>query len=213
MKSSELAGCKIVALAPHTDDYELGAGATLYKWIKQGAKVYGIALSDCWKYVPKPFPPHSTVKEFTNAGAVLGIDNFEIENYPVDEFPANRQDICQLFWGINHELAPEIVLCPCSEDVHQDHHVVYEEARRTFKHSSILGYEMPWNCFVMPGNYFSIVDKKAVAVKISALRQYESQGHKPVMDADYLESWLKTRGQQVGAAYAECFEVIRMVDK
>ena len=61
--------------------------------------------------------------------------NFDFE---VREFPRDRQKLLETLVSLRNEIKPELVLMPNSDDVHQDHHTVYQEGLRAFKHSSNL---------------------------------------------------------------------------
>ena len=50
---------RVLALAPHTDDVELGAGATIARMIGSGCQVHYYAFSDCKESVPKGFARYS----------------------------------------------------------------------------------------------------------------------------------------------------------
>lgn len=47
---------KILVLAPHTDDGELGAGGTISKLLQQGNEVYYAAFSTAKQSVTEGFP-------------------------------------------------------------------------------------------------------------------------------------------------------------
>src|SRR5690606_6909644 len=87
------------------------------------------------------------MKEFEASSRVLGIDPDRVilRSYdPRNLFDA-RSDILQLFYDMSRELKPDLVLIPNSKDIHQSHEVVHAEARRAFKFTTLLGYELPWN--------------------------------------------------------------------
>ena len=57
---------KILVLAPHTDDGELGCGASIAKFCAEGREVYYAAFCLCAKSLPKDLPPKSTVFHYFN---------------------------------------------------------------------------------------------------------------------------------------------------
>ena len=63
----------VYVLAPHTDDGELGAGATIAKLIEEGANVYYFAFSTAETSVPEGFPKDILKTEVIDATAKLGI--------------------------------------------------------------------------------------------------------------------------------------------
>ena len=46
----------VLALSPHTDDAEFGAGGTLARWIEEGKEIFYVAFSIAEKSVPDGFP-------------------------------------------------------------------------------------------------------------------------------------------------------------
>tara|TARA_B100001758_G_C17754678_1_gene277061 strand:+ start:155 stop:322 length:168 start_codon:yes stop_codon:yes gene_type:complete len=47
--------------------------------------------------------------------------------------------------------------------------------------------------------------------KIKALSKYKSQSHRDYMKESFIKSWAHTQGIQIGAQYAETFEVMRWI--
>jgi LmbE family N-acetylglucosaminyl deacetylase len=52
-----LAPERILVLAPHTDDAELGCGGTMARWIDEGASVYTAVFSTAEKSLPSGSKP------------------------------------------------------------------------------------------------------------------------------------------------------------
>jgi LmbE family N-acetylglucosaminyl deacetylase len=204
---------KVLALSAHTDDFEIGAGGTVARLIEDGAVVHVIAFSRCQQHVPSGFEKGVLAVETLRSASTLGIeaDRVHVLDQPVDHFPEHRQDICQYLWEFEQEVHPDIVLAPCSHDIHQDHQVIHQEAVRIFKHATLLGYYLPWNCLHFQPQWIQALKPRHCKAKLDALACYQSQQHKSCMDQVYLGSWLRFTGQLMGAKYAEAFEVIRVV--
>jgi len=101
---------------------------------------------------------------------------------------------------------------PSSNDMHQDHHTIHQEAVRAFKkEASIWGYEHPWNNLGFTTDIFVKLDEKHVKKKIEALRCYKSQVDKSYFDERFIWSLACSRGVQVNWPYAEAFELVRML--
>ena len=66
---------KILVLAPHTDDGELGCGGSIRKFIDDGCEVYYAAFSTAEKSVPKGLPKDILKTEVQSATSALGIIN------------------------------------------------------------------------------------------------------------------------------------------
>lgn len=204
---------KILVLAPHTDDGEWGAGASIHKWKQQGAQILHIALSDCEESLPKTEKAKVLREEFILSNKILGIEpgNEIVWDYPVRYFSSCRQDILENFIKVRGEFQPNVVICPSSQDTHQDHAIVREEAFRAFKRSTILGFEMPWNNRQTELGYYVKVSQHDITVKQQAIAAYKSQIFRAPNFEDIIFSLATVRGAQIGVQYSEAFEAIRVI--
>jgi len=212
---------KILILAPHTDDAEIGCGGTISKWLKEGHQVKVVVFSAAqpfdkpiveWKDSDTDTGIYKEIySEFYQSMEILGIDDCSKFLFQLRKFDTRRQDILERMIEIRNEFQPDMVLCPSTTDFHQDHQIVSQEAIRAFKNTTILGYEYPWNALTQKHNYFIKLDKKDIDIKLKALSKYKSQKGRPYMEKEFIESWARTTGIQVGTKYAESFETIRVV--
>ena len=206
---------KVLVLAPHTDDGELGCGATIARFIDEGAEVYYAAFSTAAASVPPQFPSNQLEIEVRNATAKLGIPerNLFVYNYEVRKLNYVRQEILEELVRLRSEVEPDLVFMPSSKDIHQDHLTMYNEGLRAFKFSSILGYELIWNNLSFSTDTFIIVNESQVQLKIEALREYKTQEGRNYMSPEFIRSLATVRGTQIGADFAEAFEAIRIIAK
>lgn len=204
---------RVLVLAPHTDDGELGCGSTIYKYIEEGAEVFYAAFSICTRSLPAGMDPFTLEREVKAATKILGVkpENLILFDYDVRHFPANRQPILEEMVKINKEIKPDLVLLPNSDDIHQDHEVIANEGLRAFKQTTLLGYELPWNSLSFPTSCFVKLEERHVAKKIEALKEYKSQAHRTYLNEAFIRGWALTRGTQIGSPFAEAFEVVRLI--
>ncbi len=204
---------RILILAPHTDDGELGCGGSIARYLEEGADVFYVAASTCRDALPKEWPADTLEKEVKNATKALGIaeDKLILLDYDVRRFKENRQQLLEDFIRLRNDIKPELVFVPSSTDIHQDHQVINEESLRAFRNSSILGYEMPWNNMSFNSRGFIKLEKHHIEKKVEALSCYKSQMHRAYMNGQFIYSLATVRGIQTGAQYAEAFEVIRYI--
>lgn len=202
---------RILALSPHTDDVELGAGGSVARWCAEGREVHYLAFSACESSVPDGFPSDVLRGECRAAAAELGVasDRVRILGYEVRRFGEVRQQVLQTLVDLDRELQPDLVLVPALDDLHQDHAVIALEGLRAFKRRSVLAYDIPWNTTAFRGNCLVRLREADVERKLTALQQYRSQAGRPYMDPDFTRGQLRFRGGQVGTAWAEAFEVVR----
>ncbi|MFA7264998.1 MAG: PIG-L family deacetylase [Candidatus Nanopelagicales bacterium] len=208
--SLRLTDAVVLVLAPHTDDGELGAGAAISRFIRDGNEVHYAAFSAC-ETVQPPDARTRLHDECRASTGRLGIptERVQIFDLEVRQFARDRQRVLDVMVELNQRIRPDMVIGPSIADTHQDHDVVAQEARRAFKRSRLLGYEMPWNNFHFRSTAFVSVERVDAETKIAALAEYSTQASRPYMVRDYQEAQLRFRGVQVGVEFAEAFEVIR----
>lgn len=196
---------KILALAPHTDDIELGVGGTISKLLREGKEVYCVAFSGVTS------EKGNTFNEYEKAMKELGVKNHFIYHFPIRYFHISRQEILQEIINIRDKIEPDAVFLPSTNDFHQDHQVICREGIRAFKNTTLLGYEFPWNNLSTNLNYFCGIEEKDLKKKIKALKKYESQKHRPYMRKGFIKSWAELTGIKINTKYAESFEAIRII--
>jgi len=210
-----LSNKKILILAPHTDDGELGCGGLISKAVRQGATVFYAAFSTADESVSPAFPSNQLEIEVKNATAIIGIqsENLYIYKHTVRKLNYVRQEILEEMIRLREKINPDIVLLPSRNDIHQDHSTITNEGIRAFKNCSILGYELIWNNLSFATDYFCLINETDLQNKIKALAAYKTQEGKSYMQPSFIHSMAVVRGTQINAAFAEAFEVIRWVDR
>ncbi len=203
----------ILFISPHTDDAELAAGASIARFVEKKHDVHYIALSACELSVPDKFPPDILRKEVAEATKILGIKrkNLTVYDFEVRDFPIQRQGILETFVSIAKDLDPDMVICPSSHDLHQDHKTTRNETLRAFRKSTILGFEMPWDNISFDTEAFNPLEERHIKKKIEALKCYKSQYHRDYLKPKNIKGLARTRGLQISQEFAEAYEVIRWV--
>lgn len=206
---------RILVLAPHTDDGELGCGGAIAKFCAERKEVFYVAFSDCKKSLATGLPSDTLKNECKKATALLGIKEAHLTffDHDVRTFPEYRQHILEELVKLNKSIQPDLIFTPASQDIHQDHGVIYAESLKAFKYCSILGYELPWNNFSFNCDFFIQLTEKNVQTKIDSLAAYASQSHRSYFKKDFISSLAKVRGVQAGTDYAEAFESIRLISR
>lgn len=203
---------RVLVLAPHTDDGELGCGGTISRMVREGADVFYAAFSTAQESVPVGLPKDILKTEVTEATKVLGISkNLVVYNYEVRKLNYSRQDVLENLIELKKDIDPDIVFQPSLNDIHQDHLTVAQEGVRAFKDRTILGYELIWNNLQFSTQSFFTLSKEDVEKKYIALQCYNSQKHRAYLTREFIFSLATARGVQIGAPFAEAFELIRMV--
>jgi len=178
---------RVLVLAPHTDDGEVGCGGSIHKFLSEGIEIFYAAFSTAQKSLRSGLPTGTLEKEVKAATQVLGIpsQNLLIFDYAVREFPKYRQEILEELIRIRSKICPDLVFVPSPTDIHQDHKVLADEALRAFKKVTVLGYEEPWNNIVFVTRNFIKLREVDVQVKVAALKCYRSQTHRSYLTEDF----------------------------
>lgn len=194
---------RALVLAPHTDDGEFGCGATIARLRGDDVAVRYVAFS-------VPEPAADLAREATAAAAILGVD-LDLHDFPARNLGFHRQEILDLLVRYERDWRPDVVFAPSAHDIHQDHQAVHIEALRAFKHTTLFGYELPWNNYVFDYDAFFVLTDEQVEAKWQAISCYESQADRPYADAAYVRGLARSHGVAVGVEHAEAFEVCRAV--
>jgi len=205
---------RLLVLAPHTDDAELGCGATIARLLEEGVEVHVAAFSTAEESLPPGFPPTTLRDEFIESTRLLGVprQNVHVFGYPVRRLSYHRQEVLEDVVALKRAVEPDLVFIPCGHDLHQDHEVVHAEGVRAFKHITVWGYELPWNNIQFAANGFVAVERRHVESKWAALQAYRSQLflERAYFTREFIEGLARVRGVQVRAEFAEAFDVMRI---
>lgn len=205
---------KVLVLAPHTDDAELGCGGTMIRLLEQGVELYVAAFSTARASLPPGSDPDLLRKEFNAAMDKLEIPESRrfIYDYQVRKLSYSRQEVLEELVELKQKIDPEMVLLPSGSDLHQDHQVMYNEGLRAFKEITVWGYELPWNHITFSAQAFVSLTETQITKKWEVLKLYESQIDKQrnYFTEEFIKGLARVRGVQVKSDYAEAFEVIRL---
>lgn len=205
---------KILVLAPHTDDAELGCGGTMARFHDEGSEIYVAAFSTARASLPEGADPDMLKKEFLASMKILGLPDEQlfVYDYEVRMLSYHRQEVLEEIVKLNQLISPDLVLIPSGSDLHQDHQVIHNEALRAFKDVSIWGYELPWNHVTFSTQAFVTLTQAHLDKKWEMMTTYESQFQKQraYFTKEFMEGLARVRGVQVREPYAEAFEVVRL---
>ena len=191
---------RILVLAPHTDDAELGAGGSMAKWLEAGVDLHVAVFSTAEDSLPAGSSPSQLADECNASLDVLGVkpENRTILHYPVRKLGYHRQEVLENIVELARRLDPGWILIPSGSDLHQDHATIHDEAMRAFTFSA---------------SAFVTLERHHLDTKWEALTKYTSQLEmgRPYFTREFHESLARVRGLQVKHDWAEAFELIRVV--
>lgn len=200
---------RLMVVAPHTDDLELGAGATVHRLVTLGWAVHAVVLSDAAESLPAGFEPGATQRECRASLDFLGVQSVVFHNYAVRRFADRRQDILDSLIGEIRQFEPDIVIGPSANDIHQDHEVVARELLRAGAgKASVYGFDMPWNAPQEGPALYVEVSTADLDAKIKSLQFYESQTAKGAryFEEDFIRGLASVRAGRSKFDFAERFE-------
>lgn len=202
---------RVLILAPHCDDGELGMGGFISKLARDNVELVYVAFSLAEKSIPKGLPVDVTRREVYEATNMLGIPakNVILYDFEVRVFSDNRQKILDSMIELQRKLNPRAIFIPSLSDKHQDHQVIAEEAIRGFKGADIFSYDLPWNSQKFSPNLFVSIGDDDLESKKKSIACYASQKDKRYMTSEFIESLAIVRGVQSKYRYAEAFEIVK----
>jgi N-acetylglucosamine malate deacetylase 1 len=205
---------KVLVLAPHTDDAELGAGGAISRMVEEGVELHVAAFSTAEESLPEGSPPDLLKHEFLRAMPELGVpcENLSVYGYPVRRLSYHRQEVLDELVRLRRQIRPDLVLLPSGHDLHQDHQVLHAEGLRAFRDNSIWGYELPWNNIAFSAQAFVLLERRHIEAKWKALSHYKSQIElaRPYFTWEFIEALARVHGVRIKRDYAETFEVLRL---
>lgn len=195
---------QILCLGAHSDDIEIGAGATLLTLAGRHD-----SLMIHWVVLSAPDDREAEARrgaELFAPGAHLRLHNF-----PDSRFPMHLDPLKDVFVDLGHQMEPDLILTHAGRDLHQDHRVVNQLTWQTFRDNLILEYEVPkYDGDLQTPNVYAEVEAEIAEAKARHLSTaFESQGSKPWFDASTFIGLMRIRGIECrsSSGFAEGFHM------
>jgi LmbE family N-acetylglucosaminyl deacetylase len=203
---------RILGLAAHPDDLEIGCAGALLRWQRPG----GFASGPWTCQVVVATGTDERVAEARAACAELLGDRLAgplVALGLTDGFlPAQWEEVKRRL-AAAIDGPPDLVLTPGRSDAHQDHRLLGELAWQLCRQSTIWEYEIPkWDGDLGQPNLYVPLDEEVMSAKVALLhRHYASQRTKPWYDAEVFRGLARLRGVECAAPYAEAFTARKIV--
>ncbi len=199
---------RILALAPHPDDIEIGCGGTLAVYAEQGAEIHLFVASDGGRGGDGPMRRSEQEK----SAGILGIKTVHWGGFEDTKLPDESVLINTVEDWVK-KIRPSIVLVNHHEDTHQDHRKLARAAHSAARDvPSVLAYETPTTSHFLPTVFMDIHD--TLFSKFKALEAHSSQVERTnIKGLNIVEIALATahfRGVQGKISCAEAFMPIRV---
>jgi LmbE family N-acetylglucosaminyl deacetylase len=195
----------VLCIGAHSDDIEIGAGATLLGWIANGWRldIHWAVLSARHQRADEAY---ASATAFCEGARHLTIDLAEFTD---GFFPYEGQRIKSWFEALKSKCAPDIIFCHWRDDAHQDHREVSKLTWNTFRDHLILEYEIPkWDGDLGRPNLYMACSAEIIRRKTALLGQhFGSQASKDWFQSDTFTALARLRGIECRAAegFAEGF--------
>jgi LmbE family N-acetylglucosaminyl deacetylase len=210
MKELPLEGIKnVLCLGAHSDDIEIGCGATIMKLTRRYA-----GLNLCWVVFTADGKREVEAKK--SARAFLrdaGKSEVIVKQFRNGYFPYEGAVIKDFFESLKLRIKPDLIFTHFRDDRHQDHRLISDLTWNTFREHLVLEYEIPkYDGDLGSPNLFVRIDERSANEKADNLCQYfPTQTGKHWFDKETFLSLMRLRGMESCAKYAEAFYVRKMV--
>lgn len=186
----------VLCLGAHSDDIEIGAGATLLRLMRENpqAKIVWVVCSTSG--VRGQEARVSAERFLEGAGEA----QIELQEFRDGHFPAALGDLKDFFEGLK-PLNPDLILTHHGKDLHQDHRAVSEATWNTFRSHAILEYEIPkWDGGLGSPNFYVPATVEYTDRKIELLMSsFPSQAEKHWFDDLTFRGLMRLRGLECNA--------------
>jgi LmbE family N-acetylglucosaminyl deacetylase len=195
----------ILVLGSHSDDIEIGCGATLLAltrahpelqvtWVVFGAQ--GVREDEAW----------ASGEAFLEAAERSEVI---VHGFRDGFFPYLGGEIKDVFEDLKARVSPDIIFTHTRHDLHQDHRLVCELTWNTWRDHLILEYEIPkFDGDLGAPNVFVPIAHEVATQKVALLTEsFESQRDKHWFDEELFLGLMRIRGMEAVSptGYAEAF--------
>ena len=207
----------ILIVGAHYDDAELGAGGSAIKFAEEGKNVFKLTLTDnvTKSHILNLNIDYETSRiQSAEAAKVLKMKEAEFEPVECTRLFYST-DLMQKIEQIIHDQEIDTVFTHFKDDANQDHIETNKLCRTAARHcDNIFAYQS--NFYILDEPYYPtyFVDiSRYVEKKIESLKKYEGQHDRFSRLFESCIERNKIWGYSNKVAYAEGFQVIKMLDR
>ena len=195
----------ILCLGAHSDDIEIGCGATLLKLIEKYDNIH-------IKWIVFSARGQRAIEAQKSAKLFLkGVESkdIEVKSFKDGFFFYDGKEIKLYFEELKTNIKPDIIFTHYRHDLHQDHRLICELTWNTFRNHLVLEYEIPkFDGDLGSPNFFFHVTREECDRKVQYLMSaFESQKSKHWFSEELFQALLRIRGMESSSPsdFAEAF--------
>jgi len=200
---------QILCLGAHSDDIEIGCGGAVLTLLQQypGAQITWVVLSGS---------PARQEEASGAAAALLGdaTYTFQAGHFRDGFFPYQGFEVKEFFEELKKSNQPDLIFTHYRDDLHQDHRIVSELTRNTWRDHCILEYEIPkYDGDLGRPNGYVPLSPEVAARKIAVLMEhFGTQRNKQWFDEETFRGLMRLRGVECASptGYAEAFHAHKL---
>ena len=192
LELSKLSGGRLLCLGAHSDDIEIGCGATILDLV---GRYPGLGVD--WVVLCSDAEREAEAR----SSAASFLDGCEESQVIVQAFrdgylPYTAVEVKEFFAQLGSRFNPDLILTHYRRDLHQDHRFVGELTLQTFRNHLTFEYEIPkYDGGLDPPNLYFPVSAGAARKKTDLLMQhFGSQRSKAWFTPDTFDGLMRVRG-------------------
>ena len=206
----ETGAMTVLALGAHPDDVEIGAGGTLLRLAEEmpGLRGHVVVLTST---------PERAAEAQTSAKAFLAPAEATCEVHELwdGRLPSRWNETKEVLEGLARRVDADVVLAPSPHDAHQDHRLLGELVRTSFRDHLVLHYEIPkWDGDLgsSAATHYVPLTPSQMQRKCALLQEsFPSQQGRDWFSDETFYALARLRGMECRARYAEAFNVGKAV--
>lgn len=197
---------RLLCLGAHSDDIEIGAGATVLQLLARPADVTWVVFSALDQ---RAVEAESAARKLLRSAKSADVKLLAFRD---GFFPSQWEEIKESFEDLKRVADPDLIFTHYRDDRHQDHRVISDLTWNAFRRHFILEYEIPkYDGDLGRPNVFVPVTPAQLRRKIDILQSaFATQRGKHWFDEETFRSLARLRGLESATRYAEAFHARKL---
>jgi LmbE family N-acetylglucosaminyl deacetylase len=195
----------VLSLGAHPDDIEIGCGGTLLTLAERpGTRFTAAVLTGSGE---RQAESTEALEQFAPGTEV------HFAHLTDGRLPTHWEQVKEFLEVLAVTCDPDLVLCPRTDDAHQDHRVVGSVVSTVWRDALVLHYEIPkWDGDLSAPQQFLPLRDDTARRKVELLRKFfPSQVGRDWWDEEMFLGLMRMRGMECRHRYAEAFYCTKML--